>query len=68
MGFQILLSVPAESSIGTYPASLVLDIPVMLGVMLLLTIPALLYKKLFRWQGLALLLMYTAFCTLQFMI
>lgn len=31
--------VPTESTIGSYAASLVLDIPVMLGVMVLLTVP-----------------------------
>ena len=61
-------SVPAESTIGAYPASLVLDIPVMLGVMLILTVPAVLYKKLFRWQGMVLLCVYAAFCAVQFMI
>ncbi len=46
--------------------SLVLDVPLMLTVMLLLTVPALLRKKLSRWQGIALLVIYAAFCTLQF--
>ena len=48
--------------------SLVLDIPVMLGVMVLMIIPALLRKKLGRWQGIALLGMYIAFCVCQFML
>ena len=46
--------------------SLVLDIPVMLGVMLLMIVPALLKKKLSRWQGAALLAIYIAFCVCQF--
>ena len=46
--------------------SLVFDIPVMLAVMTLMTIPALLSKKLRRWQGITLLCIYAAFCTLQF--
>lgn len=58
--------VPAESTIGGIPASLVLDIPVMLGVMLLLTVPALIRGKLSRLQGILLLGIYAAFCTLQF--
>ena len=59
-------AVPAESRIMGMPASLVLDIPVMLGVMLLLTLPALIGKRLYRAQGIALLCIYAAFCTLQF--
>ena len=58
--------VPAESQIMGLPASFVLDIPVMLGVMLILTLPALIGKKLYRAQGIALLCIYAAFCTLQF--
>lgn len=47
-------------------ASLVLDIPLMLVVMLLLTVPALARKKLERWQGVTLLVIYGAFCMIQF--
>ena len=46
--------------------SLVLDIPLMLGVMSLMIFPALLGKKLSRWQGIALLCIYVAFCVCQF--
>ena len=48
--------------------SLVFEIPVMLGVMSLMTIPALITKKLGRWQGIALLCIYAAFCVCQFML
>jgi cation:H+ antiporter len=48
--------------------SLVFDIPVMLGVMSLMILPALLFKKLGRWQGIALLLIYIGFCVCQFML
>ena len=48
--------------------SLVFEIPVMLGVMCLMTIPALLSKKLGRWQGIALLAIYAAFCVCQFVL
>ena len=58
--------VPSESTIAGLPASYVLDIPVMLGVMLLLTIPTLIRGKLSRVQGIILLCVYAAFCTLQF--
>ena len=46
--------------------SLVFEIPVMLGVMSLMIFPALLKKKLGRWQGIALLAIYIAFCVCQF--
>ena len=49
-------------------ASLVLDIPLMLLVMLLLTVPALTKKRLSRWQGITLLCIYTAFCAFQFFV
>lgn len=58
--------VPSESTIAGHPASLVLDLPVMLGVMLILTVPALIRKKLSRVQGIVLLCVYVAFCALQF--
>ena len=48
--------------------SLVFDIPVMLGVMSLMIFPALAKKKLGRWQGIALLCIYAAFCVCQFML
>ena len=48
--------------------SLVFDIPVMLGVMSLMIFPALVTKKLGRWQGIALLCIYAAFCVCQFML
>ena len=49
-------------------ASLVLDIPLMLLVMLLLTVPALTKKRLSRWQGITLLCIYAAFCVFQFFV
>lgn len=49
-------------------ASLVLDIPLMLLVMLLLTVPALTQKHLSRWQGITLLAIYAAFCAFQFFV
>ena len=48
--------------------SLVFEIPVMLGVMTLMTIPALLTKKLGRWQGITLLGIYAAFVVCQFVL
>ena len=48
--------------------SLVFEIPVMLGVMCLMIFPALATKKLHRWQGIALLGIYAAFCVCQFIL
>lgn len=60
--------VPMGKLLLGHNASLVLDIPVMLGVMLLLTVPALTRKKLDRWQGVVLLCIYAAFCLFQFFV
>ncbi len=58
--------VPEGNLLFGINSSLVLDIPLMLAAMALLTIPALLSKKLHRWQGILLLCIYAAFCILQF--
>ena len=58
--------VPAEKLIGGMNASLVVDIPVMLFVMLFMTVPALVRGKLSRWQGVILMGIYAAFCLFQF--
>ena len=58
--------VPVGNTLFGINSSLILDIPVMLAVMLLLTVPALLKKKLGRWQGIVLLGIYAAFCVFQF--
>ena len=68
-GVSTLLSpfpVPESSTIAGMNASLVMEIPVMLAVMLLLTMPALIRGKLSRAQGIVLLCIYAAFCTVQF--
>ena len=59
-------SIPQSAVIAGYNASLVLEIPVMLLVMALLTLPALARGKLSRLQGIALLAIYAAFCVVQF--
>ena len=58
--------VPVGNMLFGINSSLVLDIPLMIAVMLLLTVPALTRKKLSRWQGILLLCIYAAFCILQF--
>jgi cation:H+ antiporter len=59
-------SVPQSSLIAGHNASLVLEIPVMLLVMLVLTLPAMVRGKLYRLQGILLLVIYAAFCIVQF--
>ena len=59
--------VPVGKLLLGHNASLVLDIPLMLIVMLL-TVPALTRKKLDRWQGITLLCIYAAFCLFQFFV
>ncbi len=58
--------VPAEKLIGGMNASLIVDIPVMLTVMALMIVPAMFRQRLARWQGIVLLGIYAAFCTVQF--
>lgn len=58
--------VPTGKMIGAYPASFVLEIPVMLFVMAFLTVPALIKGELKRYQGVTLLIIYAGFCVLQF--
>lgn len=60
--------VPVGKLLFGQNASLVLDIPLMITVMLLLTVPALLKKKLGRWQGITMLIIYAAFCLFQFVV
>lgn len=59
---------PVSGLISGINSSLVLDIPVMLLVMGLLTIPTLIKQKLSRWQGISLLGIYALFCILQFIL
>lgn len=59
-------SIPSEKLIAGQNASLVVDIPVMFATMILMTLPALLSKKLRRWQGIILLLIYFSYIAFQF--
>ena len=68
-GLSITLApftVPQSATIFGMNSSLVLELPVMLAVMVLLTVPALLKGKLSRAQGVALLVIYAVFCGIQF--
>ena len=70
-GLSITLSpfaIPADNKIAGIASSLVVDLPVMFGVMLILTLPALIKGKLYRTQGVILLLIYSAFCAFQFIV
>ncbi len=58
--------IPQSATLFGVNSSLVLDLPVMLLVMVLMTVPALVRGKLSRAQGVALLCVYAAFCAVQF--
>lgn len=58
--------VPTDKTLFGLNASYIVDIPVMLFVMLILTIPPLIKGKLARWQGILLLVIYAAYCFFQF--
>ena len=58
--------IPQSSTLFGVNSSLVLDVPLMLFVMAFLTLPALKTKKLSRCQGIVLLILYAAFCGIQF--
>ena len=68
-GMAITISpfaVPANKLIAGVNSSLVIDVPLMLGVMAILCVPALVNGKLKRWQGISLLCIYVAFTVYQF--
>lgn len=58
--------VPAEKTIGGMNASFVVDLPLMFLVMLIMTVPPLVKGKLYRIQGILLLLLYVGYCIFQF--
>ena len=58
--------IPRDSTIAGISASLVLDLPVMFFVMALMALPAMFKGRLYRAQGIILLLVYAAFCVTQF--
>ena len=58
--------VPVGKQIAGHPASFIIEIPLMLLVMASVTVPALIKGKLYRIQGIALLIVYAAFCIFQF--
>ena len=70
-GLSITLApfdVPCDKLIAGINSSLIIDIPVMLLVSAIMIVPALIRGKMSRIQGIALLVIYAAFCTLQFVL
>ena len=61
-------AIPEGSKLLGYNTSQLIEIPLMVGVMALMTLPALAKGKLGRWQGVTLLCIYAAFVTLQVLI
>ena len=59
-------NLPNDKQIAGMNASLIVDIPLAMLVMLILTVPALTKSKLYRWQGILLLALYVGFCIFQF--
>lgn len=59
-------TIPADKTIAGMNASLVVDVPLMWLVMLLLSLPALIKGKLYRFQGVALLVIYFSYVLFQF--
>ena len=59
---------PVSSTISGINSSLIIDLPVMLVAMGILTIPTLIKQKLSRWQGIVLLALFTSFTIVQFVI
>lgn len=68
-GVSVTLSpfvVPNSKQILGMNSSLLVDLPLMVIIMLILSLPALLKGKLSRFQGIIMLLIYAAFCVFQF--
>ena len=57
---------PSSKMIMGLNSSLLIDLPLMAVVMLIMILPALIKGKLYRWQGILLLLLYAGFCVYQF--
>jgi len=60
--------IPEGSKLFGYNTSQLIEIPLMVGVMALMTLPTLKKEKLYRWQGVTLLGIYAAFVILQVLI
>lgn len=60
--------IPEGSKLFGYNTSQIIEIPLMVVVMALMTIPTIFKGKLQRWQGISLLCIYVAFVTMQVLI
>lgn len=60
--------VPEGSKLFGYNTSQLIEMPLMVGVMALMTLPTLVKGKLYRWQGVTLLGIYVTFVILQVLI
>ena len=70
-GMAITLSpfkVPAKKTLLGMNSSLLVDVPLMLGVMCLLCLPPMKTGRFYRWQGILLLCIYAAFVVYQYAI
>ena len=61
-------AIPEGSKLFGFNTSQLIEIPLMVGVMALMTLPAAKKGKLYRWQGISLLCIYAAFVVLQVLI
>jgi len=61
-------AIPEGSKLFGYNTSQLIEIPLMVGVMAIMTLPAIIKGKLRRWQGISLLGIYAAFVVLQVLI
>lgn len=61
-------AVPEGSKLFGYNTSQLIEIPLMIAVMAIMTLPALQKGRLRRWQGISLLAVYGAFLTVQVLI
>ena len=60
--------IPEGSKLFGFNTSQLIEIPLMVGVMALMTLPTLAKGRLRRWQGISLLVIYAAFVALQVLI
>ena len=61
-------AIPEGSKLFGFNTSQLIEIPLMVGVMALMTLPAVKKSKLYRWQGVSLLCIYAAVVVLQVLI
>ena len=61
-------AIPEGSKLFGYNTSQLIEIPLMIAVMAIMTLPAVFKGKLRRWQGISLLTIYVAFVVLQVLI